>query len=64
MNDELTETLLLELLSDITGRGAGDLDPGLGEDGAGDKHVGDEDGGLERVGDGLANAQGRGPGVR
>lgn len=57
------ETLFLELLSDIARGGAGDFDPGLGEDGAGDQHVHDEEGGLERVGEGLGDAERRGPGA-
>ena len=55
------KTLLLELLSDIAGRRARDLDPGLGEDGAGDEHVDDEDSGLEGVGESLSDAERRGP---
>ena len=42
-------TLLLELLGNITGAGARDFDPGLGESGACNKHVGSEDGGVDRV---------------
>jgi hypothetical protein len=57
------ETLLLELLSDIARRGAGDLDPGLREDSASDEHVYDEDGGLERVGESLGDAKRRRPGL-
>lgn len=57
------ETLLLELLGNVAGRGARDLDPGLGEDGAGDEHVDDEDGRLERVGERLGDAKRRGPGL-
>lgn len=56
------ETLFLELLGDITGRGTRDFDPGLGEDGTGDEHVDDEDGGLERVREGLGDAERWGPG--
>ena len=55
------KTLLLELLSDIAGRRARDLDPGLGEDGAGDEHVDDEDSGLKGVGESLSDAERRGP---
>jgi hypothetical protein len=55
------ETLLLELLGDVAGRRARDLDPGLREDGACNEHVDDENGGLERVGEGLSDAEGRGP---
>ena len=56
------ETLFLELLGNIAGRGAGDLDPGLGEDGAGDEHVYYEDSGLERVGERLGDAERGRPG--
>lgn len=51
------KTLLLELLGDIARGRARDLDPGLGEDGAGNEHVNDEDSGLERVGESLGNAE-------
>lgn len=57
------KTLLLELLSDIAGRRSRDLDPGLGEDGASDEHVDDEDGGLERVRKRLSDAERRRPGL-
>lgn len=56
------KTLLLELLSNVAGRRSGDLDPGLGEDGAGNEHVDDEDSGLQGVGEGLSDAERRGPG--
>lgn len=56
------KTLLLKLLGDIARRRARDLDPGLGEDSACNEHVDDEDSGLERVGEGLSDAEGRGPG--
>ena len=42
-------TLLLELLGDITRAGARNLDPGLGEDGAGGEHEGDVDDGVDGV---------------
>lgn len=42
-------TLLLELLGDITRAGARNLDPGLGESGACNEHVGGEDGGVNGV---------------
>jgi len=42
-------TLLLELLGDVTRAGARNLNPGLGESGACNKHVGGEDGGVNRV---------------
>ena len=51
------ETLLLELLGDVAGRGAGNLDPGLRKDSARDKHVYDEDGRLEGIGEGFGNAE-------
>lgn len=41
--------LLLELLGNIAGAGARDFDPGLGESGAGNEHVGSEDGGVDGV---------------
>ena len=50
------QTLLFELLGDIARGRARDLDPGLREDSAGDEHVDDEDGGLERVREGLGDA--------
>ena len=43
------ETLVLELLGNIAGAGAGNLNPGLGEDGAGSEHVGDVDGSVDGV---------------
>lgn len=43
------ETLVLELLGNIAGAGAGHLNPGLGEDGAGSEHVGNVDNGVQRV---------------
>ena len=53
------ETLVLELLGDIAGSGARDLDPGLGEDGASDEHVDDVDSGLDRVEERLSEVQRR-----
>jgi hypothetical protein len=47
-NDHL---LVLQLLRDVSGSGTGDLDPGLGEEGAGGEHEDDVDGGVNRVGD-------------
>jgi hypothetical protein len=35
------ETLVLELLSNVTGSGAGNLNPGLGKEGASNEHEGD-----------------------
>jgi hypothetical protein len=51
------KTLFLELLGNIAGRGARDLDPGLGEDSAGDEHVYDEDSGLEGIRKRLGDAE-------
>jgi hypothetical protein len=42
-------TLLLELLGNVTRAGARNFDPGLGEGGTCDEHVGGEDGGVDRV---------------
>lgn len=56
------ETLFLELLGDVTGRGAGDFDPGFGEDGTGHEHVDNEDSGFEGVGEGFSDAERRRPG--
>lgn len=47
------QTLVLKLLGDITWAGARDLDPGLGEDGAGGEHVGDVDNSVDRVDQGV-----------
>jgi hypothetical protein len=55
------EALLLELLRDVAGRGAGDLNPCLGEDSAGDEHVYDEDSGLEGIRESLGDAERRRP---
>ena len=55
------ESLFLELLGDVAGGGARNLDPGLGEDGAGDEHVDNKDGGLKGVGEGLGDAERRRP---
>jgi hypothetical protein len=57
------QTLLLELLSDIAGRRAGNLDPGLREDSASDEHVDDEDSGLQGVGESLGDAERGRPGA-
>lgn len=53
------KTLVLELLGDIAGAGAGNLDPGLGEDGAGTQHVDDVDSGVDGVEKGVLEVQGR-----
>lgn len=51
------ESLVLELLGDISWAGARNLDPGLGEDGAGDEHIGDVDGGVDGVQESLSEVQ-------
>ena len=53
------ETLVLELLGDIAGAGAGNLNPGLGEDGAGSEHVADVDDGMDGVEEGILEVEGR-----
>lgn len=53
------ESLVLELLGDVSWARAGNLDPGLGEDGAGDEHVGDVDSGVDRVEKSLGEVQWR-----
>ena len=54
------ETLILQLLGDITGSGAGDLDPGLGEEGAGNKHESNVDSSVDRIKESLLEVQRRG----
>lgn len=51
------ETLILQLLSDVTGARARHLNPSLGEDGAGGKHVGDVDNGVDGVDEGVLHVQ-------
>lgn len=51
------QALLLELLGDVAGAGAGDLDPGLGEGGAGEEHVGNEEGGVDGVEEGVLEVE-------
>lgn len=53
------ESLVLELLGDVSWAGAGNLNPGLREDGAGDEHVGNVDGGVDRVEERLSEVQWR-----
>lgn len=57
------ETLLLELLGNITGRGARHFDPSLGEGGAGEQHVRHEDGRVNRIKEGFLDGQWRGPSI-
>ena len=51
------ETLVLELLGNVTGSGAGNLNPGLGEEGAGNEHEGDVDSGVNGVEESLLEVQ-------
>ena len=53
------KTLVLELLSNITGSGAGDLNPGLGEESTGNQHESDVDGSVDRVQESLLEVQRR-----
>jgi len=55
------KTLLLELLGNIARAGTGDLDPGLGEGGACNEHVCDEEGGVDGVKKGILEVERRGP---
>lgn len=50
--------LVLELLGDIAGGGARDLDPSLGQESAGSQHEGDVDDGVDGVQEGLSDAVG------
>ena len=52
------QTLLLQLLGNITRAGAGDLNPGLGEDGAGTEHVDDVDSGVDGVEESVGKVEG------
>lgn len=54
------ETLVLELLGNITGSGAGNLNPGLGEEGTSDEHERDVDGGVNGIEKSLLEVQRRG----
>jgi hypothetical protein len=53
------ETLVLELLGNVTGSGAGNLNPGLGEEGAGNEHEGDVNSGVDGVEESLLEVQRR-----
>jgi hypothetical protein len=53
------ETLILELLSNITGSGAGNLNPSLGEEGAGNEHEGDVHSSVDGVEESLLEVQRR-----
>ena len=51
------KTLVLELLGNVTGSRAGNLNPGLGEEGAGHEHERNVDGGVNRVEKSLREVQ-------
>lgn len=51
------ETLVLELLGNITGSGARNLNPGLGEESAGDEHEGDVDSSVDRIEESLLEVE-------
>ncbi len=51
------KSLVLKLLSNIAWGGARNLNPSLGEDGAGNQHVGDVDGGVDRVEERIGEVQ-------
>lgn len=53
------ETLVLELLGNIAGSRAGNLNPGLGEESTSNQHEGDVNGGVNGVKKGLLEVQGR-----
>ena len=52
------QTVIAELLGDITSRGAGELDPETGDEGAGAEHVGEVDDELERVSQSIGEGGG------
>ena len=51
------QTLVLELLGNVARAGAGDLDPGLGEDGTSSEHVGDVDERVDGVNQSILHVQ-------
>ena len=51
------QTLVLELLGNIARSGAGNLNPGLGEESAGNEHEGDVDSGVDGVEESLLEVQ-------
>jgi hypothetical protein len=53
------ETLVLELLSNVTGSGAGDLNPGLGEEGAGNEHESDVHSSVDGIEESLLEVKRR-----
>jgi hypothetical protein len=54
------ETLVLQLLGNVTGGGAGDLNPGLGEESTGNEHESNVDSSVDGVEEGLLEVQRRG----
>lgn len=54
------KTLVLQLLGNVARAGAGNLNPGLGEESAGTEHVDDVGGGVDGVEESLLEVQGRG----
>jgi hypothetical protein len=55
------KTLLLELLGNIARAGTGNFDPGLGEGGACNEHVGDEESSVDGVKKSVLEVERRGP---
>ena len=53
------QTLVLELFCNVTGGGARNLNPGLGEEGTGNKHESDVHSSVNRVKESLLEVQGR-----
>lgn len=51
------ETLVLELLGNIAGAGAGNLNPGLGEDGTGGQHVDNVDDSVDWINKSIGEVQ-------
>lgn len=51
------KTLVLQLFGDVSWAGAGNLNPGLGEDSAGDEHVDDVDGCVDWVEEGVGEVE-------
>lgn len=57
------ETLLLELLSNISRAGARNLDPCLGKSGASKKHVSDEHSGVDGIEESVCDVEWWRPGI-
>lgn len=56
---EGTNALVLELAGDVLGRRAGNLDPGLGEEGASSEDKDEVDDGVDGVSEGIEKVAGR-----